>query len=157
MRGIIILFKGGYSDNTISNAIAETLLRAKVEENASIDMLSEEDVDRMIIGASPQIKALAEEHLAAKLQPNTPEDVAAAFLGVKLGSIFESNLKGVDLVKALTNAIKDMRNDIELRSKVLNSMKILGNAGSANKTIMKKYHLTVEKIKTIKDTYYILV
>lgn len=152
MRAVIILFKGDAPDSMVSQALAGALAAVGVQENADINMMNPQEVASIILRKST--KQATTDHPAFVL---TSEDQAAVFLGEKLGGIFEANLKGMELAKALSNAVRDAHNNIELRSKILNSMKILGNAGTASKTVMKKYHLTAEKIKTIKDTYYILV
>lgn len=152
MRAVIILFKSDAHDSVVSQALAEALADVGVQENADINLLNSQEVANILLRKGTKQETTG--HPAFVL---TPEDQSAVFLGERLGSIFEANIKGMELAKALSNAVRDVHNDIELRSKILNSMKILGNAGTASKTVMKKYHLTVEKIKTIKDTYYILV
>ena len=152
MRAVIILFKGDVPDNVVSQALAGALAAVGVQETADLYLLNPQEVANVLLRKAT--KQATTDHPAFVL---TSEDQAAVFLGEKLGNIFEANLKGMELAKALSSAVRDVRNNIELRSKILNSMKILGNAGTASKTVMKKYHLTAEKIKTIKDTYYILV
>lgn len=152
MRAAIILFKSDVSDDVVGQALAEALSAVGAREDADLSMMSSQEVASILLRKST--KQATTDHPAFVL---TSEDQAAVFLGEKLGNIFEANLKGMELAKALSSAVRDVRNNIELRSKILNSMKILGNAGTASKTVMKKYHLTAEKIKTIKDTYYILV
>lgn len=152
MRAAIILFKSDVSDDIVGQALAEALGTVGAREDADLCMMNSQEVASILLRKST--KQATTDHPAFVL---ISEDQAAVFLGEKLGSIFKSNLRGMKLAKALSNAVKDMRDNIELRSKILNSMKILGNAGTASKTVMRKYHLTAEKIEIIKDTYYILV
>lgn len=160
MKGFVILYRGDASPSDMVTEIGKVLQTFGVKDPVDVTCLDDKDVANVLtefttlqLAIDVPSTGLHKESVLGM----SPEDHAAVYLGTMFESIFVSNVKGTKLMTALANGIKDLKNLHEERRKVLNAMKILSGTRRASPAILKKYHLTGERISVIKDTYNIIM
>jgi hypothetical protein len=149
-QAVLLIFDGTEVDKAtivaITNALAECCGTAKV----NTFVYSAKEIADMIIrnvGTAKTINLQSVDELS-------PEDNAIIYIGTVMKDALEAPYNNYNLFRALMKKIDELSTDHEERKRFMNALFILSQENlEVSRALMRKYHLSQEKIATIRNTY----